>query len=119
MPVKSRNFPTATLSLIALLVGLANVSPSPAAASVPDPVLQWIGIMNDTVLTGATNPLVSTRVTAMVAASMFDAVNGIQPHYQSLYVKPNAPGYASRRAAAVQASYVVLSASAWRRRLRP
>lgn len=110
MPVKSRSFPNATLSLIALLVGLATVNPSAAAASVPDPVLQWIGVMNDTVLTGASNPLVSTRVTALVAASMFDAVNGIQPQYQSLYVKPNAPGYASRRAAAVQAAYIVLSA---------
>lgn len=109
MPVKSRSFPTATLSLIALLVGLATVNSSPAAASVPDPVLQWIGVMNDAVLTGASSPLVSTRVTALVAASMFDAVNGIRPQYRSLYVRPNAPGYASRRAAAVQAAYVVLS----------
>ena len=110
MPVKSAKFTPATLSLIALLVGLATVNPSPAAASVPDPVLQWIGVMNDTVLTGATNPLATTRVAALVAASMFDAVNGIQPQYQSLYVKPNAPGYASRRAAAVQAAYVILTA---------
>jgi hypothetical protein len=66
--------------------------------------------MNDTVLTGASSPLVSTRVTALVGASMFDAVNGIHPVYRSLYVRPNALGYASRRAAAVQAAYFVLSA---------
>lgn len=110
MRVNSRSFSAATLSLITLLVGLVTVNPSPAAASIPDPVLQWVGIMNDTVLAGATNPLASTRVTAMVAASMFDAVNGIHPQYESLYVTPNAPGYASRQAAAVQAAYVVLSA---------
>ena len=110
MSVKNRSFPNATLFLITLLVGLATVNPTPAAASVPDPVLQWIGIMNDAVLTGGSSPLASTRITALVAGSMFDAVNGVHPQYRALYVKPNAPGYASRRAAAVQAAYVVLSA---------
>ena len=81
MSVKNRFFPGATLFLIALFVTLATVNPAPAAASVPDPVLQWIGIMNDTVLTGASNPLASTRITALVAGSMFDAVNGIRPQY--------------------------------------
>jgi membrane-associated phospholipid phosphatase len=106
----NRSFPTATLFLITLLVGLATVNPTPAAASAPDSVLEWIGIMNGAVLTGGSSPLASTRVTALVGASMFDAVNGIHPVYRSLYVKPNAPGYASRRAAAVQAAYVILSA---------
>jgi membrane-associated phospholipid phosphatase len=110
MSVKNRFFPRATLFVIALFVALATVNPVPAAASVPDPVLQWIGIMNDTVLAGGSSPLASTRITALVAGSMFDAVNGINPRYRALYVKPNAPGYASRRAAAVQAAYVVLSA---------
>jgi len=109
MSVKNRFFPRATLFVIALFVALATVNPVPAAASVPDPVLQWIGIMNDTVLAGGSSPLASTRITALVAGSMFDAVNGINPRYRALYVKPNAPGYASRRAAAVQAAYVVLS----------
>ena len=110
MSVKDRFFPKSTLFLIALLFALATVNPAPAAASVPDPVLQWIGIMNDTVIAGGSNPLASTRITALVAGSMFDAVNGIRPRYQALYVRPAAPGYASRRAAAVQAAYVVLSA---------
>jgi len=110
MSARNRFFPRATLSLIALFAALTTLNPVPAAASVPDPVLQWIGIMNDTVLTGGSSPLASTRVTALVAGSMFDAVNGIRPKYRALYVKPSAPGYASRRAAAVQAAYVVLSA---------
>jgi hypothetical protein len=109
MSLGNRSFPTATLFLITLLVGLATVNPTPAAASAPDSVLEWIGIMNGAVLTGGSSPLASTRVTALVGASMFDAVNGIHPVYRSLYVRPNAPGYASRRAAAVQAAYVILS----------
>jgi len=110
MSLKNRFFPRATLFLIALFVSLATLNPAPAAASVPDPVLQWIGIMNDTVLAGGSSPLASTRITALVAGSIFDAVNGIHPQYRSLYVKSGAPGYASRRAAAVQAAYVVLTA---------
>src|SRR6266566_8021292 len=110
MPLEKRSFSSATLLLIALLLGLATVNPTPAAASSPDSVLEWIGIMNGAVLTGGSSPLASTRVTALVGASMFDAVNGIHPVYRSLYVRPNAPGYASRRAAAVQAAYVILSA---------
>jgi membrane-associated phospholipid phosphatase len=110
MPLENRSFSTATLLLITLLLGLATVNPTPAAAASTDSVLEWIGVMNDTVLAGLSSPLASTRVTALVGASMFDAVNGIHPVYRSLYVRPNAPGYASRRAAAVQAAYVILSA---------
>jgi len=55
MSVKNRSFLNATLFLITLFVGLATVNPTPAAASAPDPVLQWIGIMNDAVLTGASS----------------------------------------------------------------
>ena len=110
MSVRRSFFARATLLLVGLFAALTMLNPVPAAASVPDPVLQWIGIMNDTILTGGSSPLASTRVTALVAGSMFDAVNGIHPKYRALYVKASAPGYASRRAAAVQAAYVVLSA---------
>jgi hypothetical protein len=110
MFLRNRILPaTRPLLLITLLAGLMAVSPISATAAVPDPVLQWIGIMNDTVITGKTSPLVTTRVVALVSASVFDAVNGIHPVYQSLYVTPNARWYASQRAAAVQAAYVILS----------
>jgi PAP2 superfamily len=95
--------------LISSLAFFVITAPICSAAPVPDPVLQWIGIMNGSVIAGGTNPLATTRVVALVSASVFDAVNGIDPRYESLYVKPNAPGYASRRAAAVQAAYVILS----------
>ena len=62
-----------------LLVLLTVMFSVRVVAAVPDPVLQWIGIMNTTVLAGGTNPLATTRVVALVSGSMFDAVNGIDP----------------------------------------
>jgi hypothetical protein len=74
----------------------------------PDPALQWVGIMNDTALAGGTSPFFTSRIAAMVSASVFDAVNGIDPRFQPLHVRPNAPDGASQRAAAIQAAYVIL-----------
>src|SRR5207302_10653590 len=108
-PVPHSWLVTPTYHAIASLLSLIAINSTPAPAAVPDPVLQWVGITNDAVLAGGTSPLATTRVVALVTASMFDAVNGIRPHYQALYVQPHVPGHASRRAAAVQAAYVVLS----------
>jgi hypothetical protein len=43
-----------------------------------------------------------------VSASVFDAVNGIDPRFRPLHVRPDAPNNASQRAAAIQAAYVIL-----------
>jgi len=101
---QSRSWVTPVL-LVAVLFA---VLPAQVAAAVPDPVLEWVGIMNDDVITGATNPLASTRVVALVSGSVFDAVNGITPRYTPLSVRPNAAAGASQRAAAVQAAYAML-----------
>ena len=90
------------------LAALLAVGAAPVSAASPDPVLQWIGIMNDTVIAGGTSPLVTTRVVAMVSASVFDAVNGIEPRLRPQYVKPNAQHPGSQRAAAIQAAYAIL-----------
>jgi PAP2 superfamily len=90
-----------------LLAGLTAV-PSPVSAAPPDPVLEWIGVLNNSALTAGTSPFATTRVAALMSASVFDAVNGIKPRFQPVHVKPNAPGYASQRAAAIQAAYVIL-----------
>ena len=95
-------------SALLLIVTLLAAGPLPVSAAAPDTVLEWIGIMNTTVLAGGTNPLVSTRVVALVSASVFDAVNGIDPRFQPLHVRPAAPHNASQRAAAIQAAYVIL-----------
>jgi hypothetical protein len=91
-----------------LIVALVAAGPLPVSAAAPDTVLEWIAIMNTTVLAGGTSPLVSTRVVGLVSGSVFDAVNGIDPRFQPLHVRPAAPHDASQRAAAVQAAYVIL-----------
>jgi membrane-associated phospholipid phosphatase len=91
-----------------LSVALLVTAPATVLAATTDPVLQWIDIMNTTVIKAGTSPLVSTRVVALVSASVFDAVNGIDPRFQPLHVKPNAPHHASQNAAAIQAAYVIL-----------
>jgi hypothetical protein len=82
--------------------------PTLVSATVPDPVLEWIGIMNDTVLAGATNPLVTSRVVALVSSSVFDAVNGLEGRHQQIHVMDDPPRHASERAAAIQAAYAML-----------
>jgi hypothetical protein len=91
-----------------ILVVFLLASPSPVAAHIPDSVLEWIQIMNDAVIAGGTNALVTTRVVALVSASVFDAVNGIDPQFKPIHVAPNAPHSASQHAAAVQAAYAML-----------
>jgi len=91
-----------------LVAGLISV-PSPVSAAPPDPVLEWIGVLNSAALTAGTSPFATTRVAAMMSASVFDAVNGINPRFQPFRVRPDAPGYASQRAAAIQAAYAILA----------
>ncbi len=91
-----------------LIIGIA-ATPSPSAAAPPDPVLEWINIMNNTVLAAGTPPFFTSRVAAMVSASVFDAVNGIDPRYRPIHVAPNAPHGGSPRAAAIEAAYVILA----------
>jgi hypothetical protein len=91
-----------------LIAALFAVSPLRVSAATPDPVLEWIGVMNNTVLAAGTAPNVTGRVVALFSASTFDAVNGIDPCFPPLYVRPAAPHNASQRAAAIQAAYVIL-----------
>jgi hypothetical protein len=96
---------SARLTLIAALVA---TSPLSVSAATPDPVLEWIDVMNSTVLTAGTAPNVTSRVVALVSASVFDAVNGIEPRFHPLLVRPDAPHNTSQRAAAIQAAYAIL-----------
>jgi hypothetical protein len=67
---------TSRIAIFVLSVMLIATGPAPALAAAPDAVLEWIAIMNTTVLAGASSPLVSSRNVALVSASVFDAVNG-------------------------------------------
>src|SRR5207253_11362811 len=96
---------SATLMLIVALLAASSL---PVSAATPDPVLEWIDVMNTTVLAAGTAPNVTGRVVALVSASVFDAVNGIEPRFRPLHVRPDAPHNASQRAAAIQAAYAIL-----------
>jgi hypothetical protein len=95
-------------AILILIVTLLAVSPLSVSAATPDPVLEWIAVMNNTVLAAGTAPNVTGRVVALVSASVFDAVNGIDPRFRPLHVRPDAPHNASQHAAAIQAAYAIL-----------
>src|SRR6202166_3240688 len=75
-----------------------------------DEVTEWNRIMFAAALQAVppTSPLVMSRNAAIVQASVYDAVNGIEGRYSPIHVPPAAPPGASRRAAAVQAAYAAL-----------
>ncbi len=105
---RRRDLATIRSAMLTLIVALLATSPVPVLAAPPDPVLEWIDVMNTTVLTAGTAPNVTSRVVALVSASVFDAVNGIEPRFRPLQVRPEAPHNASQRAAAIQAAYAIL-----------
>jgi hypothetical protein len=92
---------------VVLLMIFATVA-LPRVAAGQDPVLEWNTHLNTAVLAGGTGPLPATRVTALVQAAVFDAVNGIARRYPSIHVARNGHGGASQEAAAIQAAYAML-----------
>jgi hypothetical protein len=74
-----------------------------------DELTDWNQVMLQATLTAPVTPAPnSTRVTAMVQAAVFDAVNGIERRYTAIYVPPAALPGASVRAAVVQSAYAML-----------
>jgi hypothetical protein len=73
-----------------------------------DEVTDWNQVMLRASLLSGASPLVVSRVAAMVQSAVFDAVNGVEPRYNYIHVKPAAPQGSSARAAAVQAAYVTI-----------
>jgi hypothetical protein len=94
---------------LTLAVSLAILLCSASTARADD-VTDWNQHMLRAVTVAGTSPLVATRVAAIVQASVFDAVNGIDGRFAAVHVAPGAPAGASRRAAAVQAAYTALVA---------
>jgi len=91
-----------------MLAVLLAALPAQVLAASPDPVLEWIKITNDQIIAAGTSPLVSARQVTLVASAVFDAVNGIEPRFESIHVKAKGPHNASERAAAIQAAYAIL-----------
>jgi hypothetical protein len=71
-------------------------------------VTDWSQTLFRSAVVAGTSPLNMSRVAALVQAAVFDAINGIDRRYTPIHVPPNAPAGASRRAAAVQAAYVMI-----------
>ena len=80
-----------TLSFL-LAVVFACISATTVRA---DEVTDWNQILFQAALVAKTSPLIITRNAAIVQASVFDAVNGIERRYTPIQVKPGAPHGAS------------------------
>src|SRR6267142_4136750 len=91
--------------VVLTLAALSLVGVRPAAADV---VTDWNQITLNAIKTAGTSPAATPRVLAIVQASVFDAVNGIERRYTPYHVDFDAPRGASRRAAAIQAAYATL-----------
>jgi hypothetical protein len=89
---------------LAVLVACAAAT----AVARADEVTDWNQTLFRSAVVAGTSPLNISRVAAMVQAAVFDAVNGIDRRYSPIHVAPAAGAGASRRAAAVQAAYVIL-----------
>ena len=98
-----RNTLTTPLAIVTLALGV--LAPSVSAA---DEVTDWNQILVSALTATNTSPQNAGRIAAMTHAAVFDAVNGIDRRYTPYFVTDEAPRGASRRAAAVQAAYVVL-----------
>jgi hypothetical protein len=91
-------------SVWTLLASGVTVGATPA-----DEVTGWNQTMLLATLTApVTAAPLTLRVAAIVQASVFDAVNGIDRRYTPVYVPPAAPPGTSERAAAMQAAYASL-----------
>jgi len=74
----------------------------------PDQVLEWNQIFIDTLIATNTANSSSQRLGAIVHTAIFDAYNGVERRYEPIFVHPNAPPGASRRAAVIAAAYTAL-----------
>jgi membrane-associated phospholipid phosphatase len=92
-----------------LVLGIATLLMASSIARADD-VTDWNQHMLRAGTVAGTSPIVMTRVAAIVQASVFDAVNGIDRKYTPVHVPPGAAADASRRAAIVEAAYTALVA---------
>jgi opacity protein-like surface antigen len=93
--------------MLLAVVAAALVGPALARADV---VTDWNRTMIAGLEASHLPPQPSSRVGAIVQASVFNAVNGIERRYTPYHVDPAAPRGASRAAAATSAAYTALVA---------
>jgi len=76
--------------------------------SAAEVVLDWNAVLRNAENASGLPGAVQFRLAAIVQASVFDAVNGIEQQNQPIHVTARAPRGASPRAAAIQAAYTAL-----------
>jgi hypothetical protein len=87
-----------SLAVAALAIGLTHNSAA-------DEVLDWNAVFNQAILKSPFISALAFRQAAIVHASIFDALNGIEQRWQPIHVTEEGPANASVRAAVVQAAY--------------
>jgi hypothetical protein len=75
-----------------------------------DVVTHWNKVMLTTIAAEGTDPITSTRTTAIVQAAVFDSVNGIERKYTPIHANVPAPNGASTAAAIIESAYATLVA---------
>ncbi len=94
---------------IAMVAAFHLLSPAVTSGSEDhDQVLEWNQIFIDTLVATNTPNSSSQRLGAIVHTAIFDAYNGIERRYATIYVQGKAPAGASRRAAVIAAAYTAL-----------
>jgi hypothetical protein len=94
---------------LTIYVGMGLLALGAAAPATADEVTDWNRTFFRSALIAGSSPLATTRLSAILEAAVFDAVNGIERRYAPIHVAPAGPAGASVRAAAMQAAYVALS----------
>jgi hypothetical protein len=95
-------------------VAIVNAAPTAISGIAADeaasinPVLEWNQIFVDTLIATNTANSSSQRLGAIVHASIFDAHNGIERRYTSIFMAPGAAAGASRSGAVIAAAYTSL-----------
>jgi len=95
------------MAALVVVLGSGVLFPSLVRA---DEVLDWNAVLRRAIVNSGLPGAMQFRVAAIVQASVFDAVNGIDRRFTPIHVDAQAPRGASRRAAAVQAAYSALVA---------
>jgi hypothetical protein len=93
-----------------VLVAVVVAALSGSAVARADVVTDWNRTMISGLEASKTAPPPANRIGAIVQASVFDAVNGIERRYTPYHVEPAAAPGASRAAAAASAAYTALVA---------
>jgi hypothetical protein len=75
-----------------------------------DVVTHWNKVMLATIAAGGSDPITSTRTAAIVQASVFDSINGIERKYTPIHAEFRQPNGASTSAAVIESAYVALVA---------